>query len=57
MTATKPYNPDPRAPENNLHHTVSYRNYEEWAEDEFGKGPFDPDFVGYPGEQEAETKE
>lgn len=34
---------NPAAPENNLHHTQSYRDEEDWWEDMFGKGPYDPD--------------
>jgi hypothetical protein len=36
-------NLDPRAPSNNLHHTATYRSEADWLEDEFGKGPYDPD--------------
>jgi hypothetical protein len=48
------YNPDPAAPENNLHHTMTYRSEQDWWDDEFGTGPFDPTFLGYyPGEDET----
>lgn len=56
---TKPYNPDPSAPSNNLHHTSSgYRSEEEWSEEMFGRGDADVDHLGwYPGEQEAKAEE
>jgi hypothetical protein len=41
---------NPAAPGRNLHHTVAYRTEEEWWEDMVGKGPYDPDFIGYPYE-------
>lgn len=43
------YNPDPRAPENNRHHTLTYRSAEDWWENEFGYGPFDPDRLSNTG--------
>lgn len=45
-------NHDPYAIENNLHHTSTYRTEEEWLDDMFGKGPFDPDSLGYPGQED-----
>lgn len=48
---------DPAAPENNLHHTMAYRSEEEWWEENFGKGPGDPDVMGfYPGQENATGK-
>lgn len=44
------HNPDPSAPERNLHHTATYRSEEDFLEDLLGRGPGDPDFHGYPGE-------
>jgi len=34
---------NPAAPKRNLHHTMTYRDEEDWLEDMFGKGPYDPD--------------
>lgn len=48
------FNPDPAAPENNLHHTVAYRSEEEFLDDLLGRGPGDPDMYGYPGEPKDE---
>lgn len=43
----------PAHPSKNLHHTQEYRNEEEWWEEEFGKGPSDPDrHRVYPGQPE-----
>jgi hypothetical protein len=41
---------DPAAPENNLHHTMTYRSQEEWDEENLSRGKGDPDYYGYPGQ-------
>jgi hypothetical protein len=46
----KAFNPDPYAPENNLHHLGGYRNDEEFIDENLCRGPGDPDYFGYPGE-------
>ena len=44
---------DPAAASNNLHHTIAYRSEDDWFDDIIGKGPSDPDYVGYyPGQSE-----
>lgn len=44
---------DAAAPENNLHHTSTYRTADELLDDIVGRGAGDPDMYGYPGEPTA----
>ena len=44
--------PNPAAASNNLHHTLTYRDEQDWYDTNLGKGKGDPDIYGYPGEPE-----